>query len=84
MIERHGLRIRTDGYGHPYKGSLLQCWPDVVDKVAQYDPNGHGEEDPDRQEAVKEAKALESRFFGGMAVIFRVCCGLLFGIFVGG
>lgn len=51
--------IRTDGYGYSDECSLLQCWPDVVDEVAEYDPDGHGEENPDCQEAVEEAEALE-------------------------
>lgn len=59
MRDWYGLRIRTDWYGYTDECPLLQCWADVVDEVAEYDTDGHGEEDPDRQEAVEEAEALE-------------------------
>lgn len=45
----------TDGYGHADKSALLQRRPDIVDKVAQEDPEKHGQEDPGGEEAVEEA-----------------------------
>lgn len=59
MGEWCSSRIRTDRYRYTDECPLLQCWANVVDEVAEYDTDGHSEEDPDRQEAVEEAEALE-------------------------
>ena len=53
----------------------------VGDEVSEDDADGHGEEDPESEEAVKDSKALEDR---------RLLCGcsigdlLLLGVWVGG
>jgi len=54
-VERGTVRISlTDGNRHADELALLQGRADVVDEVAQDDPDGHGEEDPDGQEAIEE------------------------------
>ncbi len=55
--ERKGwTRRRTYRDGHIRKLALLQRRPDFRHEIAQQDPEDHGEEDPEGQEAVEPAE----------------------------
>lgn len=59
----------TDGNRHADELALLQGGADVVDEVAQDDADGHGEEDPDGQEAVEDPEALEDGVPRALAIL---------------
>lgn len=73
----HGEEAEGDGEGDAEEFALLEGGGGGGDEVAEEDADGHGEEDPEGEEAVEEAEGVEGGEFGGGGL------GGLFGV-VGG
>lgn len=50
----HHEETDCDWDAHADKLSFLQCWSCRRDEVAKNDSDGHGEDDPEDEEAVQE------------------------------
>lgn len=54
-----GMRLHTYRHRNTDKLALLQSFGGMRDKVAEEDPDGHGEEDPDEEISVEPSQGLE-------------------------
>lgn len=69
LFRGFGVRL-THRHWIAHEFAFLQCWPDIVDEVADQDANNYGEENPDGKISVQPAKAIESWDFSWRCVDF--------------
>lgn len=82
--EHHDEEAEGDGEGDADEGAALEGGAGGGDEGAEEDAGGHGEEDPEGEEAVEEAEGVEGGDFGGCGVGWGLLLLLFFWVGGGG